>query len=95
MSLWYVVYKVPHIMKTVRADKGAIPFVLSGANVMCPGLTSAGGDMPEELEAGTPVVRVVFLVILSLEKGGDGVLTFVVVCFDRPSWQRARSWRWQ
>lgn len=48
---------VPHIMKQVRADKGAIPFVLSGANVMCPGLTSAGGDMPEELPAGTPVVR--------------------------------------
>lgn len=46
---------VPHIMKQVRADKGAIPFVLSGANVMCPGLTSAGGEMPEELEAGTPV----------------------------------------
>lgn len=44
-------------MKQVRADKGAIPFVLSGANVMCPGLTSAGGDLPEGLEAGTPVVR--------------------------------------
>lgn len=42
-------------MKQVRADKGAIPFVLSGANVMCPGLTSAGGEMPEELTAGTPV----------------------------------------
>lgn len=46
---------VPHIMKQVRADKGAIPFVLSGANVMCPGLTSAGGEMSEELDAGTPV----------------------------------------
>lgn len=42
-------------MKQVRADKGAIPFVLSGANVMCPGLTSAGGEMLEELDAGTPV----------------------------------------
>lgn len=37
--------------------QGAIPFVLSGANVMCPGLTSAGGDMPGAFEAGTPVVR--------------------------------------
>lgn len=46
---------VPHVMKQVRADKGAIPFVLSGANVMCPGLTSAGGEMPEDLPAGTPV----------------------------------------
>ncbi|EEY66908.1 uncharacterized protein PITG_17779 [Phytophthora infestans T30-4] len=50
-----LLHKMPHVMKQVRADKGAIPFVLSGANVMCPGLTSAGGDMPEPLEAGTPV----------------------------------------
>ncbi|GAB9473201.1 Fumarylacetoacetate hydrolase domain-containing protein 2 [Globisporangium polare] len=50
-----LLHKIPHIMKQVRADKGAIPFVLSGANVMCPGLTSAGGEMSEELEAGTPV----------------------------------------
>ncbi|TDH67691.1 hypothetical protein CCR75_006886 [Bremia lactucae] len=50
-----LLHKVPHVMKQVRADKGAIPFVLSGANVMCPGLTSAGGEMPESLEAGTPV----------------------------------------
>ncbi|RLN92458.1 hypothetical protein BBJ28_00002897 [Nothophytophthora sp. Chile5] len=51
-----LLHKVPHVMKHVRADKGAIPFVLSGANVMCPGLTSAGGDMPESLAVGTPVV---------------------------------------
>ncbi|GLE09193.1 hypothetical protein PINS_up020784 [Pythium insidiosum] len=50
-----VLHKVPHIMKWVRADKGAIPFVLSGANVMCPGLTSKGGEIPEDLPAGTPV----------------------------------------
>jgi PUA domain protein len=42
-------------MKWVRVDKGAIPFVLSGANVMCPGLTSKGGEIPEDYEAGTPV----------------------------------------
>ncbi|CEG50479.1 hypothetical protein PPTG_00042 [Plasmopara halstedii] len=50
-----LLHKVPHVMKQVRADKGAILFVLSGANVMCPGLTSAGGDLPEPLDAGTPV----------------------------------------
>lgn len=43
------------MMKYVCADKGAIPFVLSGANIMCPGLTSAGGDIPEDLPVGTPV----------------------------------------
>lgn len=42
-------------MKTVTADKGAIPFALAGANIMCPGLTSAGGDLSTDLDAGEPV----------------------------------------
>ena len=28
-----------------QVDKGAIKFVLSGANIMCPGLTSPGGKI--------------------------------------------------
>lgn len=28
-----------------QVDKGAIRFVLSGANIMCPGLTSKGAKM--------------------------------------------------
>ena len=35
-------------------DKGAIRFVLSGANIMCPGLTSPGAYM-NEVEKGTVV----------------------------------------
>lgn len=34
-----------------QVDKGAIRFVLSGANIMCPGLTSPGAmmtDVPKE-----------------------------------------------
>lgn len=34
-------------MKKMQVDKGAIKFVFSGANVMCPGLTSAGGKMDD------------------------------------------------
>jgi PUA domain protein len=34
---------MPHF----RADKGAIKFMLSGANCMCPGLTSPGATLPE------------------------------------------------
>jgi malignant T-cell-amplified sequence len=30
----------------VTVDKGAIPYLLGGANVMCPGLTNPGGEMP-------------------------------------------------
>ncbi len=32
----------------VTVDKGAIPFVIGGANIMCPGLTNPGGYMPED-----------------------------------------------
>lgn len=35
----------PHILPHVQVDKGAIRFVLSGANIMSPGLTSPGGRM--------------------------------------------------
>jgi malignant T-cell-amplified sequence len=37
-----------------QVDKGAIRFVLSGANIMCPGLTSPGAFM-NPAEKGTPV----------------------------------------
>ena len=49
---------VPDMMKSVQVDKGAIKFVLSGANIMCRGLTSPGGRLPEGLQAGEPVVGV-------------------------------------
>jgi PUA domain protein len=42
----------------VRVDRGAIRFLLSGAHMMCPGLTSAGGYLPPldaALPAGTPI----------------------------------------
>lgn len=37
-----------------QVDKGAIRFVLSGANIMCPGLTSPGAKM-STVEKGTVV----------------------------------------
>ena len=42
-------------MPKLRADKGAIKFVLSGANIMCPGLTSPGATIHNDVDAGTPV----------------------------------------
>lgn len=45
----------PDIMPKVQVDRGAIKFVLSGANIMCPGLTSAGARLDTELEVDTPV----------------------------------------
>ena len=43
------------MMPRVTVDKGAIKFVLKGADVMCPGLTSAGADMGTPLPEGAPV----------------------------------------
>lgn len=48
----------PAALPTIQIDRGAIRFVLSGAALMAPGLTSAGGRLPEEkdaVEAGSVV----------------------------------------
>ncbi|KAK0064761.1 malignant T-cell-amplified sequence 1 [Biomphalaria pfeifferi] len=40
-----LLHKYPFILPHMQVDKGAIRFVLSGANIMCPGLTSPGARM--------------------------------------------------
>jgi len=53
-----VVHQYPHAFKTLRIDRGAIRFVLSGATLMVPGLTSPGGRLPDkedEAKAGDVV----------------------------------------
>lgn len=44
-----MLHQYPDMMPKLRADKGAIKFVLSGANIMCPGLTSPGATMHDEV----------------------------------------------
>lgn len=53
-----LVHKFPEAFPTVQVDRGAIKFVLSGADIMCPGLTSPGANLPEApgFEKGTIVV---------------------------------------
>lgn len=43
------------MMQRVRVDKGAIKFVFKGADIMCPGLTSPGGDVSADLPEMAPV----------------------------------------
>ncbi|KAL5249773.1 hypothetical protein ACHWQZ_G018551 [Mnemiopsis leidyi] len=51
-----LLHMYPNMLPKVQVDKGAIKFVLSGAHIMCPGLTSPGADLPEEcLPTDTPV----------------------------------------
>lgn len=65
-----LVHKYPTAFHRLCIDRGAIRFVLSGAALMAPGMTSPGGRLPgedlspedrerygtEDLEAGTVVV---------------------------------------
>ncbi len=46
----------PKIWTTVTVDKGAIPYILGGANIMCPGLTNPGAILNPDLKAGDGVV---------------------------------------
>lgn len=50
-----VLHRFPTIMKRLRTDKGAIKFVFKGSNIMCPGLTSEGATMHDEVEEDEPV----------------------------------------
>ncbi len=48
----------PFVLPKVGIDRGAIRFLLAGAHMMCPGMTSKGGYLPAEdvaLPAETPV----------------------------------------
>ncbi|CAO3643452.1 unnamed protein product [Mucor fragilis] len=47
-----LLHKYPDMLPKLQVDRGAIKFVLSGANIMCPGLTSKGARMDEDLPAG-------------------------------------------
>ena len=49
-----LLHKYPFILPRFQVDCGAIKFILSGANVMAPGLTSKGGDM-EAVDKGAIV----------------------------------------
>ena len=49
-----LLHQYPSMMPKMQVDKGGLKFVLNGANVMAPGLTSPGGAM-EEVESGKPV----------------------------------------
>lgn len=44
-----LLHQYPDMMKKLRADTGAIKFVLSGANIMTPGLTSPGATIHDEV----------------------------------------------
>mmetsp|Transcript_2303 Transcript_2303/g.4037 ORF Transcript_2303/g.4037 Transcript_2303/m.4037 type:complete len:185 (+) Transcript_2303:67-621(+) len=50
-----LLHKYPFLLPAVQVDRGAIRHVMRGSDIMCPGLTSAGGKLPEELGENTVV----------------------------------------
>jgi PUA domain protein len=46
-----LLHRYPFMLPQQQVDKGAIKFVLSGANIMCPGLTSPGARMTQVPES--------------------------------------------
>ncbi len=46
-----LLHQYPSMMPRLQVDKGAIRFVLGGANIMCPGFTSPGGALPSDAHA--------------------------------------------
>lgn len=51
-----LLHKYPFILTPQQVDKGAIRFVLSGANIMCPGLTSPGAILTDAEEEAVVAV---------------------------------------
>jgi len=41
-----LLHQYPTVIPKVQVDRGAIRFLLAGANMMCPGMTSKGGYLP-------------------------------------------------
>jgi PUA domain protein len=40
-------HRYPFIMPHMQCDKGSIRHILSGSDIMCPGLTSLGGNIDD------------------------------------------------
>ena len=75
-------------MPRLRVDRGAIRFVFAGANIMCPGLTSAGATLHDEVDEDTPVVR-------AAPCGCGAAATKHAYALRRPFMPRARRTLWQ
>lgn len=50
-----LIHKYPNMLPRLQVDRGAIKFVMAGANIMCPGLTSKGAKMDVSVPADAVV----------------------------------------
>lgn len=68
-----LLHRYPFFLPMEQVDKGAIRFVLSGANIMCPGLTSPGARMTPA-DAGT--------VVAVMAEGKQQALAIGITCLS-------------
>lgn len=68
-----LLHRFPFFLPMEQVDKGAIRFVLSGANIMCPGLTSPGAQM-------TPVASGTVVAIMA--EGKQHALAIGITCLS-------------
>jgi PUA domain protein len=54
-----LLHKYPFMLPRMQVDRGAVKFIMSGAHIMCPGLTSEGGKMDMNVEKEKPVAIMV------------------------------------
>lgn len=71
-----VLHQYPDMMSKLRCDKGAIKFVLSGANIMCPGLTSPGATIHDEVRTWGGGRRLSRLPARCRQRAGDRTVRF-------------------
>jgi len=55
LPMMRLLHRYPDILPHMRCDKGAIKYCISGANIMCPGLTHPNATMTEGMKAGQAV----------------------------------------
>ena len=67
-----LVHRFPSAFPSIRIDRGAIRFVLSGATLMAPGLTSAGGRLPSGDENEKPDAAAAAVGVKGYGQGKDG-----------------------
>ena len=51
-----ILHKYPFMMPHMQCDKGAIKHIMSGSDVMCPGLTSPGAKMADVPEGAVVAI---------------------------------------
>ena len=67
---WWLTYALPDpfLLPQIKVDRGAIRFLLSGANVMAPGLVSAGGHLPDPSKGETALDKGRAVAIMAQDK---------------------------